>query len=236
MMSHKKIHRFLVETIPAANPSDLVTINDSRVAKQINRVLKIRPGEAVQVFVDEGPQYTLTISETTDFTITGTITAIETIPVPPRTIIAAVSIVKSDAFDLLVQKLTEIGVSTIVPIISGRTIKQDVRLNRLQAISDEAVEQSGGTKRVAIVDPLSLSECLARYPFQSVVLDPVSSQTTLTHYADTIVCYVGPEGGWNEDDEKIISDAECQHLQITTRVLRTETAAIIGVYKLVWEK
>jgi 16S rRNA (uracil1498-N3)-methyltransferase len=235
MMSYKKIHRFLVEQLPLAILGDQVAISDSRVAKQINRVLKIRPGEAIQVFADEGPEYTITIIETTDFSVTGTVTAIAVIPLPPRAIVAAVSIVKSDAFELIVQKLTELGVDTIVPLITGRTIKQAVRLNRLQAISDEAVEQSGGTKRVRIIEPISLDECLQQFPIQSVVLDPLAPQTQLEHYDDTMVCYVGPEGGWNEEDEKSITGAQCLHLKITDRILRTETAAILAVYTLLWK-
>jgi 16S rRNA (uracil1498-N3)-methyltransferase len=234
MMSHKKIHRFLVEHIPAAAVGATITVHDSRIAKQINRVLKIRPGEDVQLFIDGGPEQTLTITETTDSSITGTLVAIAPVTVPPRDIIAAISIVKGDAFELMVQKLTEIGVHTIVPLISNRTIKQAVRLNRLQAISDEAVEQCGGTQRVTIAEPLTLAECFEQYPFESVVLDPITTNTSLKTLPDKIVCYVGPEGGWDEHDEAVMGSFKPQHLKITDRVLRTETAAILGVYKLLW--
>ncbi|GEM_PF-1371777 len=235
MMSHKKIHRFLVNIIPPSVIGDTVTITDARVAKQINRVLKIRPGEDIQIFVDESPEYTVTLSETTDFTCTGKIIAINEVALPPRTVIAAVSIVKGDAFELMVQKLTEIGVHTIVPLITSRTVKQSVRLNRLQAISDEAIEQCGATRRVHITDPMTLTECSEQYPFDAVVLDPITSNTTLTDLPEKIVCYVGPEGGWNEQDETILNSFNPQHLQITDRVLRTETAAMLGVYALLWK-
>jgi 16S rRNA (uracil1498-N3)-methyltransferase len=234
MMSHKKIHRFLVEHIPVTAIGMPVTVHDSRIAKQINRVLKIRPGEDVQLFIDGGPEQTLTITETTDSAITGTLVAVAEVAVPPRQIIAAISIVKGDAFELMVQKLTEIGVHTIVPLISNRTIKQAVRLNRLQAISDEAVEQCGATQRVTITDPLTLTECFEQYPFDTVVLDPITTTTSLETLPDTIVCYVGPEGGWDEHDETVMEFFKPQHLKITDRVLRTETAAILGVYTLLW--
>lgn len=238
MMSHKKIHRFLVESLPHAEATlsigNTITVSDDRIAKQVNRVLKIKPGEQVQIFVDEGLQYTLTLSETTDFSISGTITAIETVAVPLRTVIAAISIVKGDAFEMMVQKLTEIGVSTIVPLVTSRTIKQGVRLNRIQAISDEAVEQSGGTRRVHITDPMTLEECFNAYPYDSVVLDPITTNTTVTK-SDTMVCYVGPEGGWNEQDEEIIQKHQVQQLRVSDRVLRTETAVIVGAYTLLQE-
>ena len=241
MMSHKKIHRFLVEYMPANSIGDTVTIDDSRIAKQINRVLKIHPGEAIQVFADlpaqagEGQQYTMTLTATTDFSLTGTIIEITKVPLVPRTIIAAISIVKGDAFELMVQKLTEIGVTTIVPLITSRTVKQSIRLNRLQAISDEAVEQCGGIQRVTITEPMTLKQCFEQYPFDSVVLDPISTNTEIKNFSDTMVCYIGPEGGWDEHDEEIIDSFKPQHVKITDRVLRTETAAILGVYTLLWK-
>jgi 16S rRNA (uracil1498-N3)-methyltransferase len=243
MMSHKKIHRFLVNIIPPSKLGDKVTITDARVAKQVNRVLKIRPGEEIQIFMDESPEYTLALSETTDFSLTGKITAIAEVAAPARMVIAAVSIVKGDAFEMMVQKLTEIGAHTIVPLITHRTIKQNVRLNRLQAISDEAVEQCGATRRVHIADPITLQECFEQYPFDSVVLDPIATNTKIEFRAASenygepskIVCYVGPEGGWNEQDEEIIKSFAPQHLRITDRVLRTETAAILGAFMLLWQ-
>lgn len=234
MMSHKKIHRFLVEHISesVAQIGQTIIITDSRVAKQVNRVLKIRPGEDIKIFIDEGSEYTLTLTDTTDFSLTGTITAITPVVVPAKTVIAAISIVKGDAFDMIVQKLTEVGVATIVPLITSRTVKQNVRLNRLQAISDEAIEQCGATRRVHITDPMTLQECFAQYPYQSIVLNPVATETSLPKLGETIVFYVGPEGGWNEQDEIIINQHKPINLQLTSRVLRTETAAILAAYTL----
>lgn len=234
-MSHKKIHRFLVNPIGSPAIGDDVTIASEHLAKQINRVLKIQPGESIQVFSDGSDSYTGTIIRAMDTEIVICITDITPAPLIPRTIIAAVSIVKGDAFEMVVQKLTEIGVSTIVPLISGRTIKQSIRLNRLQAISDEAVEQCGGTHRVTITDPLTIKECAEHFPYKAVVLNPVATETGAAELPDTVVCYIGPEGGWNEKDEELLTALNPHHLQITNRVLRTETAAILGVYKLLWQ-
>lgn len=233
-MSHKKTHRFLVQELPTAAVGTVVTVNNDRIAKQVNRVLKLRPGEEIQVFIDGGDNYTGTIAHTTDFTVAIAISAITPAMTIPRSVIAAVAIVKGDAFEMMVQKLTELGVHTIVPLITGRTIKQDVRLNRLQTISDEAVEQCGATHRVLITEPLTLEQCFKQFPFESVVLDPVAENFDVDSLSDTIVCYIGPEGGWNEKDEEIINSFKPRHLQITNRVLRTETAAIVGIYKLLW--
>lgn len=234
MMSHKKIHRFFVANLPPVGVGDTLAIGDERIIHQMHAVLRLQSGETVAVFSDGGDTLVGEITALDKRLLTLSIKAIEPAPTVPRTVIAAVSIVKGDAFERMVQKLTEIGVATIVPLVSGRTIKQQVRIDRLQAISDEALEQCGGTTRVRIIEPMSLAECLKQFPFQSVVLDPLAQATGLEHYDETIVCYVGPEGGWNEQDEHIINDAQCLHVQVTNRVLRTDTAAIIGIYNLLW--
>lgn len=235
MMSHKKIHRFLITTLPACSVGSVITIEDERVAHQVHTVLRLQPNESITVFVDGEKNIVGTIQTLDKETITLEVTAIEDAPTIPRNIIAAVSIVKGDAFEWIVQKLTEIGVTTIVPLISSRTVKQNIRLERLQIISDEALEQCGGTKRVTITEPLSLQDCLTTYPFQTVVFDPLSTNAKVEQPEENIVCLVGPEGGWSEEDETIINTAQCYHVQLSNRVLRTETAAIVGVYTLLWE-
>lgn len=231
----KKIHRFLLSSLPAATVGEIITISDPRVCHQVHRVLKIQPGESIVVFINDGPNITIEIIGTEPEALTARIISIVPSAPVPHTLIAAISIVKSDNFELIVQKLTEIGISTIVPLITARTIKQAVRGERLQAISNEALEQSGGTRRVHITEPLTLKECFEQYPYQSVVLDPLAIATSSKLSDDTAVFYVGPEGGWSEQDEATINLHNPLYLQITQRVLRTETAAILAAYALLWQ-
>lgn len=234
MMSHKKVHRFLVETMPPVAIGAILLISDTKKVHQIYRVLRLEPGETIAVFCDGGPNIIGEIVTIGKSALELRITAIQTVAHPPRRLIAAVSIIKGDSFEIVTEKLTELGVDTIVPLISGRTVKQHVRIDRLQAISDEALEQCGGTRRVSITEAMDLERCLATYPFQKVVLNPLAHQETLESYSDTIVCFVGPEGGWNEIDEQLLIAAQSEHIRITNRVLRTETAAIVGAYTLLW--
>ncbi|MDB5188816.1 MAG: ribosomal methyltransferase RsmE [Candidatus Nomurabacteria bacterium] len=229
----KKIHRFLLPAFITPAIGEIVSIDDPRVAHQAHRVLKLQIGESIVVFTDGGPNVTAEITDTTAQTLSIQIKGIETIPPVPRTLIAAISIVKGDHFELMVQKLTEIGVQTIVPIITSRTVKQTVRVDRLQAISDEALEQCGGTARVHITEPLSLKACFENYPYENVILDPLSSEDVVSP-SEKVVMYVGPEGGWSEQDAEVIVQHHPQYLRVTQRVLRTETAAILGAYTILW--
>lgn len=234
MKAQKKIHRFLLASLPIGGINDTVAIDDERVCHQVHRVLKIQAGETIIVFANGGPNIIAEVVETAPHLLTVSIKSVEEAKALPRSLIAAISIVKGDHFELMVQKLTEIGVTTIVPLITARTIKQAVRIERLQTISDEALEQCGGTIRVHITESMSLTACFEQYPHQSVILDPLATATTVELVPGPAVFYVGPEGGWNEQDEAIISFYNPQYLQITQRVLRTETATILAAYNLLW--
>ncbi len=227
-MSRKKIHRFLMDSpIPHG---DTFEITDERVVHQVGRVLKMEVGEVLAVF-SNGSGDTIGRIDSIDAQSITLEKINETDPiVSKRKIIAGVAIPKGDTFELIIQKLTELGVSTIVPLITSRTVKQSVRIDRLQTISDEALEQSGGSVRVSITEPKTLKECLQEFPFPSIGFEPGAAKEISIAPSDTVVIYVGPEGGWSEEDMKILKDASWQGLG--ERILRTETAAIVGAYEL----
>lgn len=228
-MARKKLHRFLIDSIPA---SDTWEVADARVVHQIGHVLKMKPGEDCIVFTNGGDDIVVTIVDVSKSFLT--LQKKETIPAIaiPRTVIAAIAIPKGDTFELIVQKLTELGVSTIVPLITSRTIKQSVRLDRLQTISDEALEQCGGNSRVTISEPLTLVQCLAQFPYPSIAFEPGVTDSTQATLPDTLVMYVGPEGGWSDDDLVTLTAHHVMWRTLGGRILRTETATIIGAYTL----
>ncbi len=154
----KKIHRFLVTKVPN-EPS--VVIEDKDLVHLIKNVLKLSVGEICIVFADGGDDYLSTIKSIEKSSVTLAVQSISPKKHIPKKITACVSITKRDSFELIVQKLTEVGIQNIVPIISDRTVKQALRIDRLQKISDEALEQSGGSKRVTISEPESLEKSLS---------------------------------------------------------------------------
>lgn len=226
----KKIHRFRIDTIPQGNH---ITITEERLVHQLNRVLRLAAGEEIILFSDEGIDTVFCITDITNKGILLTLVRTHTVTQPTHTLIAAIGIPKGDAFELIVQKLTEIGVSEIVPLITSRTVKQSVRVDRLQAISDEALEQSGGTRRVLIREPISLATALETYPYQSVYFDTDTTKKHTLEKTATMIMYIGPEGGWSPEDAAVLANKSTP-ATLGPRVFRTETAAIIGAYTLLW--
>lgn len=228
----KKIHRFLVSAIPAA---EAFSLTDERVLHQIVDVLALKPGEEIILFTDGGDDEVVTLESMEK----GSVGVKKNRTVNVRTnstcwLVAAVGIPKGSTFETIVQKLTEVGVSHIVPIISTRTVKEGVRIERLQTISDEALEQCGGNKRVVIHEPLSLAECLKQFHYPSIVFSPEGELLSSSKKEKSLVMYIGPEGGWDTEDWKLFQEAGVSTASLGQRVLRTETAAIVGAYQLLW--
>ncbi|HEY0979883.1 MAG TPA: RsmE family RNA methyltransferase [Candidatus Paceibacterota bacterium] len=229
-MTPKKLHRFLIEKIPS---SDSWVLDDEHVVHQGLSILKFKIGESFIVFADKGPDITVELIDRDKRSMTVKKIKEVSTPALPRTIIAAISIAKGASFELAVQKLTEIGVSAIVPILSERTVKTAVRLDRLQKISNEALELSGGNTRVTIHEPMTLEECFATFPHSAFVCDGYEGDSVAI-VPETAVLYVGPEGGWSLSDEAVFEQYSITRLKLGEKVLRTETAAIIGAYTLLW--
>jgi len=229
-MTPKKLHRFYCDSIPDTASWD---ITDPSLVHQIVSVLKFAFGESFILFTNDGPDIIVTITSKDKRSVSvEKITSTET-TVLPRNIIAAVSITKGSSFELAVQKLTEVGVSAIVPIISERTIKQSIRIDRLEKISMEALEQSGGNRKVIIHEPMTLAESLKAFPYMNIICDAYSTASDIL-LPNTVVMYVGPEGGWSTNDESVFAQYPVERLKLGEKILRTETAAIIGAHTLLW--
>jgi 16S rRNA (uracil1498-N3)-methyltransferase len=227
----KKIHRFLISEAPKTSS---FVLEDKEVVHLINNVLKLKKGEECIFFVDGSDDYLCSISEINKKSISLKIEKQIPNKSPKKIVTACISIVKKDNFELIVQKLTELGVSFIVPIISDRTIKQSLRIDRLQKISDEALEQSGRSKRVLINDPLSLKNALEKFKNSKQYYFDIGGEKIKEQNFDDIVFYVGPEGGWSEEESKLFEQHNIKKYKLGDTILRAETAAIVGAYNLLW--
>ncbi|HVY35689.1 MAG TPA: 16S rRNA (uracil(1498)-N(3))-methyltransferase [Candidatus Paceibacterota bacterium] len=228
----KKIHRFLVPHLPIEATID---ITDKRIVHQVVKVLAMEIGEHLILFTDGGDDVVFSVNAITATRVS--LQRLETSPQrsnPSRSVVAAIGIAKGAHFDLIVQKLTEIGVSTVVPLITDRTVKQSVRIDRLQTISDEALELCGGSTRLRITEPLSLKECFERFPSTAIVCDREGEAplSTLKTSNDPIVMYIGPEGGWSDNERAFYTNSGAHIVTLGSRTLRTETAAIVAAYEL----
>ena len=145
----------------------------------------------------------------------------------------AFSPIKSNYFNFMIQKATELGVTKFLPIIFDRTVVRKINKERLSKVIIESSEQSNRLIIPTIEDPKTLDEFLNLNNFELIFTDLNSKNTKINSsiMSDKPVCIiVGPEGDFPESErQKILSYKDVQAIKINENILRSETAVISAI-------
>lgn len=239
---------------PSAFAADGATVVLSQdEAHHLRKVLRLKAGDTVFVFDGRGKEYACCVPEGRESGRGGDVAVVLEVetqveparPESPLDLSLAVALLKSEKFDLVVQKATELGVNRIMPVMTKRA---DVRVHnaseatkrtlRLQRLALEAAKQSGRA-HVPLVDaPLDFTELTAtpaasdwaerRLMFAERggrgLAETFSEWSALPR---RVTALVGPEGGWDDDEMAQAQDAGWDVITLGGRILRAETAAIV---------
>lgn len=201
-------------------------------ARHLREVLRLKPGDVVSVFDGEGKEFRGVVAqarrESAELELQDEIEPAR--PESPLQITLAVALLKGEKFDLVVQKATELGVSSFVPLITRHAdikLRDEAdaakRVARWQRIALEAAKQSGRAVVPHVRSPTT---------FQAVLKNPCllfsekEGQGLKQIDTDEVTAIIGSEGGWSDEE---LDQARAAGVQIVTlggRVLRAETAAI----------
>ena len=224
-----KTHRFI-------GPYDLhktEIVLDDAASRQMASVLKLRTGESVILCDGKGREASYEILEIEKneigFARIGDVHQVQAEPEYQVTLYAA--ILKREHFDWAVQKAVECGVTRIVPVVSRRTIKKDVKQERLQEIAKEAAELSGRGIVPQVSAPMEFGDAVtdAASNHTNFFFD-VSSEEPELKRKGSVGLFVGPEGGWDNAEIENAKRAGFTIASLGPRVLRGETACAVAVY------
>jgi len=151
----------------------------------------------------------------------------------PKELWLAFSPIKSNYFNFMIQKATELGVTKFFPIIFDRTVVRKINKERLNKILIESSEQSNRLIVPTIEDPKTLNEFLNLNNFELIFTDLNSKNTKIdtSKLSDKPICIIiGPEGDFSESErQKILSYKGVQPIKINENILRSETAVISAI-------
>ncbi len=151
---------------------------------------------------------------------------------------------KGDKLEWVVQKATELGVHSIIPLNSARSIvkwdlkKQQKKVERLQKIAKEASEQSHRTVQPIVHLPHTMKQLLSsdqifdhKFVAYEETARTVKAEKLHTHLeqikpGQSVVIAIGPEGGFTETEIEQFYEADFQPIRLGPRILRTETAPL----------
>ncbi len=213
-------------------------------AHHASRVLRLREGDAVQVFDGLGNALDATIEA-----ITGKHVLLEKLqpcmaqPQSGLHIVLAQAMCTSEKMDWVVQKATELGAAEIVPVQTQRSVAKlsgprvEKRAEHWRNVTISACEQCGRNFLPRLHAPQELAAWLIEMrhaPVSKFILLPggVSNLQTQPKPQGRATLLIGPEGGFTGDEANAALQAGFVPILLGPRVLRTETAAIAGIAAL----
>lgn len=210
----------------------------------LSKVARIKPKEKVWLFDEHGTNYLARVEEIAKDRTRLSILEERGKEEPKTQIALAQSLIKSKKMDFILQKATELGMTTFIPVIAARSIikieeKIETRLERWQKISREATKQCGRSAIPAILPPqhlgklieerkeerkLFLCENRGNY-LKDILLQDLDSQRK-DKQPYSVIVLTGPEGGWTAEEVSLILKHGYEAVSLGKYILKSETAAI----------
>jgi 16S rRNA (uracil1498-N3)-methyltransferase len=215
-------HRFFV-----SDPIEIgATVALTPEERHHARVVRVRDGEEVEVFDSTGRNYageykaeTIRIIRETENRESRTANHL------------AMSIIQLEKFEFVLQKATELGVKSFIPLITDR---MEVRIERVRGKEErwrkivlEAVKQSGRSKIPTIEAPTKFDEAITRSGM-NIIFDADEPPRTTDNRQPTTL-FIGPEGGFSERELQLARASGAAFERLGPRRLRAETAAVVAL-------
>lgn len=241
------MHRFFIFD-PDKIASNRAIIISEELTHQFCDVLKFHTGEQILFLDNTGDEYLCSIENISKKEITAAVIEKRKNRAEPSVKICLYQALpkNQEKFEMVLQKGTEVGVSEFVPIITSRTERESLnKIPRLQKILKEAAEQSGRGIIPILYEPIKFKNAIAaqevsvpQCPNKKVIqfLAHTQAQKSFKDIAENIRdakqinIFIGPEGGFTEQEVAAAEQVGVIVCNFGPRVLRSETAGIVIPY------
>lgn len=242
------MHRFFVEE-PAVG-ADSITITGGDV-NHIKNVLRMSVGDKICVINGQNnKEYYCEITAVGSDEVETRICEIrESDQELGNEIVLFQGLPKSDKMELIIQKAVELGVHTIVPVSTDRTVvkldakKEANKRKRWMSISESAAKQSGRLRIPEVTRVVSFKEALEMAGKMDVRLIPYELAEGMEKTREimssiqpgqSVAVFIGPEGGFESSEIEKAMEIGVQPITLGKRILRTETAGLVTLAMLVY--
>ena len=244
-------HRFFI-------PPEWLTGSNAAItgpqAHQIARVLRMRPGDHVVVLDDAGWEFEVQLLAVRPEIVKGEVVSRRPAAGEPHTRITLYQgMLKTDRFEFVLQKGTELGIVEFVPLITARTVALDrdapgKKHARWCSIVQEAAEQSRRGRKPVLrpampfaqaCDEVSRRAGLKLLPWEEeseVSLRGVLRAEASSGPEAAVHLFVGPEGGFSQDEVELAQGHGLLPVTLGRRILRAETAGLVAATAVLYER
>ncbi|MGB9791100.1 MAG: 16S rRNA (uracil(1498)-N(3))-methyltransferase [Thermacetogeniaceae bacterium] len=242
------MQRFYMPSFPARGEEFPLSPENARKA---SRVLRLIPGDEIILWNEAGSEYRALITKVTgQFVYVRVLEEVENDAESPLSLRLVQGIPKGDKLELIIQKATELGVQKIYPVVTERTVvripeeRRASRLKRWQAIAREAARQCGRVRipEVAEIDTLEgiwrhvEGDAIKLICWEEGVAGLKAYLRSFSAPPQVpVYLFVGPEGGFSAREVEACVARGGVVVSLGPRILRTETAGLIGLSLLLYE-
>ena len=206
-------------------------------AKHIAKVLRLRPGDSMEVTDGDGRDYTAQIVSISPGNIDVSIlNRYDSLTESPLQITLCSGMLKDKKMDLVIKHVTQLGIGQWIPFFCERSIptpdakRMEKRQLRWQTIAGESLKQCRRSRLPKIAAPLSFEKLIdhsAAYELKIAFWEKATQKLgSLKKNPAGIIILIGPEGGFSETEIKLAKERGFLSYSLGPRILRAETAAI----------
>lgn len=230
--------RFFVEPRDINNNRAVITGPE---VKHINKVLRLKEGDAVTLLDGLGNSYKASIYRCSKDTVMCHVQEKQVAGgEPPVQITVVQGLPKGDKMELVIQKGTELGITRFIPLKSKRSIvrldekKAGERKTRWQRVALEAAKQCRRPLVPVVDEPMEWHQVLSAVPQDALLLMPYEDEQTMTlkdiihseQHKQNFYIIIGPEGGFEPEEVALAKDYGVKTVSLGPRIMRTETAGL----------
>ncbi len=219
-----------------SNGELILTSNESHY---LTRVMRMRSEDLLEVIDGKGHLWDAKIVEKKTIKLTNGFDKPLQFVSRERPLIGIAVVIPKKGFEIFLQMSCEIGVDIIQPLISKRSVVKECnneKINRFQKIINEAVEQSERLWSPELMQALTFPNWINDLPSEAQIgfattriqnlQDCVNWLKETPHKVNQVWLVIGPEGGWNKDEEALAFDYGLSGVSMGETILRTSTAAV----------
>lgn len=226
---------FYIPGYDAASPELVLDEDNSR---HIVQVLRMKPGELLQLTDGKGALLTAEIIDDHKKKCRVTVRSVSTLPPPANPVAIAISPLKNASrFEWFLEKATEIGVGTLIPLVCDRTERTSMRPDRLHNILVSAMLQSRQAWLPVLAEPAPFPQLVRSAPpgrhFIAHCLETPAATTSLAQLAAEgselpALILIGPEGDFSPAEVTLALSIGFRPVTLGPNRLRTETAGVVA--------
>jgi 16S rRNA (uracil1498-N3)-methyltransferase len=203
------------------------------------RVLRLSPGDPLVLFDGTGGEYEASVSSVARGNVQVQVGAHhDRERESPLQVTLLQGLTSADRMDFIIQKAVELGVAAIQPVLCGKSVvrlsaeRAAARREHWRRVAIAACEQCGRNRVPEIRQPLAVSRCAVERGAAGALLSPRGAIGLKEFARNPLAIAVGPEAGFDAEEERSFAAAGFIAVRLGPRVLRTETAALAALAAL----